>query len=308
MKNNKIVNIRALSILIVVLGHSIILYSSSWGFYESVNKVVILDKLKDIINLIQMPLFFSLSGFLFYYTINKNSSLKEFFLKKVKRLLIPFITIGLFWMIPIKLLVNYPAYQNIKLIKIIEKLLIGTDSGHLWYLPTLFIIFLIMYILKNVINKKHNLLFLLVLILLEIISNNLNLCLYVKQSLHYMYFFYIGFLIKKHEKVDLNLYGITLCLLISFFLVKAYGNIEIISLIFATLFILFIYKVMSEKENKFVKLISDNSYGIYLLHSPLIYITYTYFANISPIIVVFLNLFVFGGISLFLSYFIKKQN
>ena len=72
MRDNKIVNIRALAIIIVVLGHSIILYSTSWGFYQSVNKVIFLDKVKNIINLFQMPLFFSISGYLLYYQLNKN--------------------------------------------------------------------------------------------------------------------------------------------------------------------------------------------------------------------------------------------
>ena len=85
MRNSKIVNIRALAIIIVVLGHSIILYSKSWGFFESIYDVPILNYLKSFINIIQMPLFFSLSGFLFYYSINKKSDFKNFFKKKFKR-------------------------------------------------------------------------------------------------------------------------------------------------------------------------------------------------------------------------------
>ena len=72
MKNLKVVNIRAIAIIIVVLGHSIILYSPYWGIYQTSNKVYIFEVLKDIINIIQMPLFFSLSGYLFYKTISKK--------------------------------------------------------------------------------------------------------------------------------------------------------------------------------------------------------------------------------------------
>lgn len=66
MRNTKIVNIRAIAILLVVFGNSIILYSSTWNLYTSTNQVLILDYLKRIIDLIQMPLFFSISGFLFF--------------------------------------------------------------------------------------------------------------------------------------------------------------------------------------------------------------------------------------------------
>lgn len=131
MKNTKIVNIRALAIILVVLGHSIILYSESWGYFQSVYDVPFLDSLKSFINIIQMPLFFSISGFLFYYSINKQKNFKPFFTKKVKRLLIPFLVIGIFWMIPIKVLIDYSGYQNLNLLQIIGKLFLGTDSGHL---------------------------------------------------------------------------------------------------------------------------------------------------------------------------------
>lgn len=72
MKNTKIVNIRALAIILVVLGHSIILYSSKWDLYETINQVPILDNMKRIIDIIQTSLFFSISGYLFYYSLNKK--------------------------------------------------------------------------------------------------------------------------------------------------------------------------------------------------------------------------------------------
>ena len=37
MKDNKIINIRALAIFLVVFGHSIILYEPSWGVYTTSN-------------------------------------------------------------------------------------------------------------------------------------------------------------------------------------------------------------------------------------------------------------------------------
>ena len=67
----KIVNLRALAIIIVVIGHSIILYSHKWGLYSTIYNVRFLDILKDWINLIQMPLFLSISGFLFARSYKK---------------------------------------------------------------------------------------------------------------------------------------------------------------------------------------------------------------------------------------------
>ncbi len=94
MKNTKIVNIRALAIILVVLGHSIILYSSQWDLYETINQVPVLDNMKRIIDVIQMPLFFSISGFLFCYSKNKKINFFAFFKNKFFRLLIPYMDFG----------------------------------------------------------------------------------------------------------------------------------------------------------------------------------------------------------------------
>lgn len=306
MKNNKIVNIRALAILIVVLGHSIILYSKGWWFYQSIYSVPFLDKLKNFINIIQMPLFFSISGFLFYYSLNKKSKFKNFLIKKSKRLLIPFIIIGICWMIPIKLLVHYAGYQDLSFLKIIGTLFLGTDSGHLWYLPTLFIIFIIVFIMKKILDKKYDIIIAIILLIISYISMNLNIYPYLNQALYYLYYFYIGFLINKYQTKNINIYlllGITIS---SFILLITFNNIKLLEYIFTTLFIFLIYQIISNKENKIIQIISENSYGIYLIHSPLIYITYTYLTNINPIMVVFINFVIFGIIALLLSILIRR--
>lgn len=68
----RLCNIRSFAILVVVLGHSIILYSSTWNLYPTSVSAPFLDRLKWIIDVIQMPLFFSLSGYLFVFTHQKK--------------------------------------------------------------------------------------------------------------------------------------------------------------------------------------------------------------------------------------------
>ena len=104
-KNYLIQNLKALAIIIVVFGHSIIIYSSSWGFYKSLNKFPLLDNIKSFINIFQMPLFFSISGFLFAISYRKYNFTKLIF-NKIKRLIVPFFSTALLWMIPIKMLLG----------------------------------------------------------------------------------------------------------------------------------------------------------------------------------------------------------
>ena len=67
-------NLRAFSILIVMFGHSIILYSSQWSLYSTSIEVPFLDITKKIINIFQMPLFFfDLWIFVLFYRKEEKS-------------------------------------------------------------------------------------------------------------------------------------------------------------------------------------------------------------------------------------------
>lgn len=111
-RRDDITNVRALAIFLVVLGHSIILYSSAWGYYPTEQKSILLDNLKFLINGIQMPLFFSLSGFCFLWSWNRSSDFISQIIKKAQRLIIPYIMIGICWLFPIRMLVKYPYYNG----------------------------------------------------------------------------------------------------------------------------------------------------------------------------------------------------
>ncbi len=154
MRNHKIDNIRCFAILSVILGHSIIIYSNSWNLYSSVYNSIFFDKMKDIINIFQMPLFFSFSGFLFALKQKKIKNLMEFTINKIKRLIIPFLCIGIFWMIPIKKMINYKPYYGKAIWKIILEFIFGNEMGHLWYLIALFFIFIFAYFILFKAKKK----------------------------------------------------------------------------------------------------------------------------------------------------------
>ena len=316
MKNTKIVNIRALAIILVVLGHSIILYSSQWDLYETINQVPILDNMKRIIDIIQMALFFSISGFLFYYSKNKRINFFTFFKNKFFRLLIPYICISVAWMIPIRLLVGYSGYQDTPIKKVFfNSIFYGIDCGHLWFLPTLFLIFVEMYFLtyftsKVSSNKLIDILLFLVLTLLSMIYNNIpNFVPFTSKSAEFLIWFYMGYLLNKYKDdlLKLNKFKYFQCILLIFCIIYwwNYGGV-VSAFLTKILMILNIYMFIPSKSNKCVEIISDNSFGIYLFHSPLIYITFSMIPNLSPILIVTLNFVVFGGVSLIMSLAVKK--
>lgn len=126
-------NIRALAILLVVLGHSIILYSSGWNLYETTRQAPFLAWLKSVIDIPQMPLFFSLSGYLFVFTHQKKQGFGQLAKKKLLRLIAPYFGIGLLFLLPIRLLVGYPGYKGISIADLALRFLTANDVGHLCF-------------------------------------------------------------------------------------------------------------------------------------------------------------------------------
>lgn len=127
-------NLRALAILLVMLGHSIILYSQDWGLYATSVRVPFFDFAKRVINTIQMPLFFSISGFCLVFSFQSflNGDKSIFLFKKAKRILIPFLIVGLFWLIPVRLIIKYPGWSGHSILRIVfVDLIYGKDNGHL---------------------------------------------------------------------------------------------------------------------------------------------------------------------------------
>ena len=77
--------------------------------------------------------------------------------------------------------------------------------------------------------------------------------------------------------------------------------------IFCFNFIKFLYAIVKNKNIKTIDLISNNSYGIYLFHSPLIYFTFCFLPNINPCVMIIINFLFFGIISFIISYLLGKS-
>ena len=312
MKNTKLINLRALAILLVVFGHSIILYYPGWGFYHTTNKVVILEKIKYIINIVQMPIFFSIAGYLFHKNITQKKSLKKFVFNKFKRLIIPMLIVGILYMIPIRCIINYPPYKNLNLLQILLLFIEGKELGHLWYLITLFLIFLISYLFKNIkkITLNNSLIEIITFIFLTIIAilqSKIYINTYINLVMENIIYFYTGILLNKYEKyITIKKHNCSILLITLLFFSLIFKN-QYYNLLCSILSIILFYNLIPNKTNQAIEILSKNSFGVYLFHSPLVYITYSFFNNYNPLFVVTLNFFVFGLIAFFLTIMIRKS-
>lgn len=308
-RNHKIDNMRALAIMSVVFGHSIILYSSSWNLYETTQTSAFLNFVKCVIDLYQMPLFFALSGYLLSGSCRRRYA--SFVCAKAQRLLIPFLVVGVFFMIPLKMCLGFSRYSSDSFVGAILKLLLGGESGHLWYLPTLFYMFCFSYPIARLSEKRP--LFVLLAFILAIFLNIARKQIptfglpYIHNVYIYWWSFLLGLVIQKYSLDDSLKKPWFITVTCALIVMLGVAMLVRASIVVSILITVACFLLVPNQENKMLASLSANSFGIYLIHSPLIYITFTYLLNAKPIVVVFINFVIWGSVSYLLSYLIRKS-
>ena len=296
--------IRAIAILTVVLGHSMILYSKGFNTYHPGQTSAFFDYAKRFVNLYQMPLFFSLSGYLFAKSSSKTSAL-DFFRKKAKRILLPFLLVGLFWMLPIRWAIRYSGYFGCSLKGTVVMFLAGTDSGHLWFLPVLFLYFSVFYLLTKLFQNRLlswtiAALFGIGFALLEHLLPDMPLdSMYPRYFASYFWSFPAGAILYllKDDLVRIyskRFYSILTAILCSIVIIAAVFFEEKLSLLASVAVVFSLYVLVPEKKSTAAGQLSKNSFGLFLLHSPLTYITYCFMLNYPPAAVVTINVLLWG--------------
>ena len=297
--------VRIIAVILVVIGHCLYYSIFSYGGGVTLNfkleNMNLLTKLfynltvllGNIIYTFHMPLFIALSGALFKNQLNKNKyvNLKELIIAKLKRLIMPFIIVTLLYSVPIKYISGYFSNsKNIFKDIIIGQLLIQGNT-HLWFLPTLFLIFIVVYLVINKNIKKQYIL--LIFLALNIISNVIDINI-IYRVFHYLIYFMIGFYFEDkraiiNDKINnskkINLYLIIgLCILICFNFINFDSNIILkiikkildfpLALIGISITYVFCLKLINKKGNinKYLETINKCSFGIYLYSDPLNYI------------------------------------
>ena len=142
------------------------------------------------------------SGYLFYYLKIEQGKYKEFqpfLIGKIKRLIIPYIFVCVFWVVPVA---EYFFHYSIP--EVIERYVLGTNPNQLWFLLMLFWVYIIARPLEGVFDRK------------PIIDTVIVVCLYavgmvgsryvpnyffIWRSCEYVLFFWIGFMIRKLPEV-----------------------------------------------------------------------------------------------------------
>ena len=319
----RIDNIRAITILLVVFGHSIIIYSHSWNLYSSANSVPILDYIKSFIDLVQMPLFFAVAGYLFVSTLSRKSK-QVIVVDKIKRLLVPYACFSFCWLVPIRMLVGYPGFDRPLSGIIWNCILLGEDNGHLWFLISLFECFIIRIIVDAASDKfasqfKRNsngvaLAFSFLIAASIVVGRAFDIAMFEIMPVHYIWFA-LGEDIRTvdsyyKQKDCLFLFVIAAAVSILFVIASFItdGTINsMLTMIASACLVIFTFEYMPEKSVRPLEKLAGLSFGIYLIHSPLVYITYTLIPNANPLVLVFINFVLFGLFSGIATHLLRKS-
>lgn len=174
--------LKGIAILLVVIGHS---------FPNDFNGNFIYEYIHKFIYSFHMPVFFFISGFFAFKIYDKNFKPLEFIKNKFKRLIIPYISFSIMALI-IKVSIDYIQNIHIDIDNIIYGIFINPYENpmmSLWFLYTLFIIFVLSVLFRK--QKIKNMIIIsliMALIPLGSVFNNLA----IKSVFRNLIYFYLG--------------------------------------------------------------------------------------------------------------------
>ncbi|MGX7112350.1 acyltransferase family protein [Gemella cuniculi] len=291
--------LKIIAIILVVLSHSTYYQIvSSYGGVDyqtyiasdSAEKTYkIFDKVREILYYFHMPMFMAISGTFFYIQVKNKRwcNFNQFLSNKFKRLLIPYIAFTLFYTIPLKYISDY--FNNISIARGIVGQLFLLGNSHLWYLYTLFVIFLISFYILKLEMKVY---IFVILYIVHLLGYYIKITI-VGAPLQFLFWFSLGFLfeskreyynkfIKNNRLYDLIIVMLFLVLILINFYIKnnSYFVSRIVVDVLAVLGSLICYNfsynisILHKKilNNVLFKNILINGLGIYIFSDTLNYL------------------------------------
>lgn len=290
---------KVIAALLVVIGHSAFLSveTNIIGLGVDVSNIIIdstlikkiFDCIVGVIYSCHMELFMVLSGMV-YHICTKNdkyNDIRKFVGNKFNRLVITYVLVSIMFSIPSGILCEY--FGNPIDIKKIVLYLIGFGKNHLWFLITLFYI----YLLVRLIRKK---MLLYIVCMFSVFANYFSRKIYAFEFLYidrlmlYLMWFLVGVFIQERmcfwDKLGKTIRKIVIICILSgwtlFYCLSRWSSVYIISLI-ATLFGVLFFLLLSRElvqgqhyvlSNYFYRLLEQNTFEIYLYGTPVNYLIF----------------------------------
>ncbi len=281
--------------ILVVFAHASRMYTGE-GVVNPINTSTLLDNATRFIYSFHMPLFIAISGMIYGHCIEDLDKYKDtgkFLVNKMKRLLIPYLFFGLFYVAPVMVVYGFTGDSYFKYC--FYGILLSRDSRHLWYIGTLFGIFVVSLFANKIVkgcNIYLSFAILALLLLLSVFSHKLTGNLQISNCAYYLVYFYLGYFYNRYYEKLYIIHKLPALIILFFIQILAFKlNIVFVKYLSALVgglvcISLTSYMKMQFMNNRFVKVLSKNGFGIYLFHPMIIYILYYYLGglDINPIV------------------------
>lgn len=324
-------NLRAVLIMLVMLYHSTIIYTEPGFAYHTTRQLVqpgslpsvVLGVLSLVLFTPMMALFFALSGYSFVYTLRKSTNYWVLLQKKFWRLLVPLLFIGLCWMLPIKLAVGHPQYRGKTVWELLVSMFITGDlSGHLWFVAVLFMMFAVFGIPYQLfgLTRKADVTMMGLAAALVVALYPFRDVTYLMNRFYACYlFFVLGLVLHRFQSSvmaglrDKRWWAGIVVAAVGLALIALSDAMPHAIRVFALNilcmpFPMLLFRMIPKRSNRFFVLIGDNSMRLYLLHSPLLYFSFTYWPDIDPWLMTGINFFGCGAVALLLGLALAKAH
>lgn len=307
--------LKVCAVVLVVLAHTTRMYTASGAIHMGEN--AILTAITTFIYRFHMPLFIFLSGTIYQICITngKYKSIKAFFCNKLKRLMIPYFAFGILYVAPVVVYTGVTTYSYPRYV--MEGIILSHDSRHLWFLWTLFVIFIITRALKSIFDRFRfalPCLTILAIVVSAIHDGHFPAWFSIVYVAQYYCYFLMGCLFESNTKLK-NMLNQYWYIAIPYFIVLIFArkNGGIYDIVFAVLGIIMSYCIGTKSIEHISKFrlyaqLQDTSMGIYLFHPMIIYICFYHIKNIpvNPYVSC-VTVFVFAlALSYILTKIIKK--
>ncbi|KAF1298816.1 hypothetical protein BAU15_14125 [Enterococcus sp. JM4C] len=281
-------------IFLVVLGHSL----PTEGITSPV------AWFRSVIYSFHMPLFMAISGFLFIYSSGTKGDYLNFVKNKFFRLLIPYFTISTIAFFPKVILSRY-AYRPIELSvnSFVNNLIYPSENAIIffWFLPTLFVIFLISPLIERGIKTKwKQLIISLAFVVLNTFSATSTFKIFnISGVMEYLVYFWCGCLLAYYWTSIKSILNMRVIFAILFLALIVLNSIKIDNTLFALITaitgVLMSFSLSLTQLNFYLfKGIDGYSYQIYLLSwFPQTFVTILFLGRI-PYILIFVSMFITG--------------
>ncbi len=260
--------------ILAVLGHS---HPNDWTSFDG----TVFYHIIVFIYTFHMPLFFVIAGILLYNSKSiRAKSFNEFIKEKAFKLLTPYVVLSAVFLIP-KGYIEHGSLKFLNFEFIIKSFLVPRQNtwGHFWFLPTLFICYVILGGFKKLMSSFNNKPFQLMSVLLGVVSA----CFWlwpiktdwlalkdVTENLFYMVLGMLWAFVEKNSTVNLNKYlKIIISVVLTTVSVVLYifeynPEVKLIISICMVLALIFFAKIMDSFLQKQFEFISRNVFTIYI--------------------------------------------